>query len=81
MAYLSDIEIAQSVEMKPIIEIAKTAGIDDKYIEQYGSMRKAAAALGMTHAALSIKLTKYHASSPSRNDIYLVGTPEEKSSI
>ena len=36
MAYLSDIEIAQSVEMKPIIEIAKTAGIDDKYIEQYG---------------------------------------------
>ena len=36
MAYLSDIEIAQSVEMKPITEIAKTAGIDDKYIEQYG---------------------------------------------
>ena len=36
MAYLSDIEIAQSVEMKPITEIAKTAGIDEKYLEQYG---------------------------------------------
>ena len=36
MAYLSDIEIAQSVEMKPITEIANTAGIDEKYREQYG---------------------------------------------
>ncbi len=36
MAYLSDIEIAQQCKMKPISEIAKTAGIDEKYIEQYG---------------------------------------------
>ena len=36
MAYLSDIEIAQATEMKHITEIAKTAGIDEKYIEQYG---------------------------------------------
>ena len=36
MAYLSDIEIAQQCEMKPITEIAKNAGIDEKYIEQYG---------------------------------------------
>ncbi len=36
MAYLSDIEIAQATEMKPIGEIAKLAGIDDKYLEQYG---------------------------------------------
>ncbi len=35
-AYKSDIEIAQSVEMKPITEVAKTAGIDEKYLEQYG---------------------------------------------
>ena len=34
--YKSDIEIAQECEMKPIFEIAKTAGIDEKYIEQYG---------------------------------------------
>lgn len=39
MAYLSDIEIAQSVEMKPITEIAKTAGIDEKYLETYGKYK------------------------------------------
>ena len=32
----SDIEIAQSVQMQPITEIAKVAGIDEKYLEQYG---------------------------------------------
>ena len=37
--YKSDIEIAQSVEMKPIIEIAKTAGVEDKYLEQYGKYK------------------------------------------
>ena len=36
MAYLSDIEIAQQCKMKPVTEIAAKAGIDDKYIEQYG---------------------------------------------
>ena len=37
--YKSDIEIAQSVEMKPITEIAKIAGVDDKYLEQYGKYK------------------------------------------
>ncbi len=32
----TDIEIAQSAKMQNITEIAKTAGIDDKYLEQYG---------------------------------------------
>ena len=36
MTYPTDIEIAQQCEMKPITEVAKTAGIDEKYIEQYG---------------------------------------------
>lgn len=36
MEYLSDIEIAQQCEMKPITEIAETAHVDEKYIEQYG---------------------------------------------
>ena len=36
MTYPTDIEIAQQCDMKPITEIAKTAGIDEKYIEQYG---------------------------------------------
>lgn len=32
----TDIEIAQSVQMKPISEIAAAAGIDEAYIEPYG---------------------------------------------
>ncbi len=36
MAYLSDIEIAQATPMRPITEIAHTAGVDEQYIEQYG---------------------------------------------
>ena len=39
MAYLSDIEIAQSTEMKHIREIAKVAGVDEKYLEQYGNYK------------------------------------------
>ena len=39
MQYKSDIEIAQSVTPKHILEIAKTAGIEDKYIEQYGNVK------------------------------------------
>ena len=39
MAYLTDIEIAQQCEMKQITEIAKNAGIDEKYIEQYGKYK------------------------------------------
>ncbi len=39
MAYLSDIEIAQSTEMRHIREIAKTAGVDEKYLEQYGNYK------------------------------------------
>ena len=34
---MTDIEIAQSVQGKPIKEIAKTAGIDEKYLIQYGN--------------------------------------------
>ena len=33
----SDIEIAQSVVPENIVDIAKKAGIDEKYIEQYGN--------------------------------------------
>ena len=39
MGYKSDIEIAQSVTMKPITEIAKVAGIADEYLEQYGKYK------------------------------------------
>ena len=33
---MTDIEIAQGCHMRPITEIAAAAGIDEKYIEQYG---------------------------------------------
>ncbi|MBQ9387071.1 MAG: formate--tetrahydrofolate ligase [Lachnospiraceae bacterium] len=39
MSYLSDIEIAQACEMRPIFEIAKKAHVDEKYIEAYGKYK------------------------------------------
>ena len=36
---MTDIEIAQSVKMRPITEIAQVAGVDDKYLEQYGKYK------------------------------------------
>ena len=39
MAWLTDIEIAQQCKMKPITEIAKTAQVDEKYLEQYGKYK------------------------------------------
>ena len=36
MEMRSDIEIAQQTTLLPITEIAKAAGIDEKYLEQYG---------------------------------------------
>ena len=35
----SDIEIAQGAQMRPITEIAATAGVDPKYLEQYGNYK------------------------------------------
>jgi formate--tetrahydrofolate ligase len=35
----SDIEIAQATKMEHILEVAKTAGIDEKYLEQYGNYK------------------------------------------
>lgn len=39
MDYKSDIEIAQEAEMLPIMQVAKSAGIDEKYVEQYGKYK------------------------------------------
>ncbi len=39
MAFKTDIEIAQETQMLPITEIAKTAGVDAKYLEQYGNYK------------------------------------------
>ena len=37
--FKSDIEIAQSITPKHILDIANSAGIDQKYIEQYGNYK------------------------------------------
>ena len=39
MSYKSDIEIAQETPMQHIRDIAKEAGIDEKYLEQYGNYK------------------------------------------
>jgi formate--tetrahydrofolate ligase len=39
MSYKSDIEIAQSNSMEHILKIAKKAGIEEKYLEQYGNFK------------------------------------------
>lgn len=39
MGFKTDIEIAQENEMLPIMEVAKSAHIDEKYIEQYGKYK------------------------------------------
>jgi len=39
MKHRSDIEIARSAKIKNIEEIAKTAGIDEKYLEKYGNYK------------------------------------------
>ncbi len=39
MQYLTDIEIAQAAQMQTITEVAKTAGIDEKYVERYGNYK------------------------------------------
>ena len=37
--FKTDIEIAQETEMWPITKIAEIAGVDDKYLEQYGKYK------------------------------------------
>lgn len=39
MAYLTDIEIAQNTKLEHINKIAERAGIDQKFIEQYGNVK------------------------------------------
>ncbi|MBR5501511.1 MAG: formate--tetrahydrofolate ligase [Oscillospiraceae bacterium] len=66
MAYLTDIEIAQSTQLLPIGQIAETAGIDEKYIEQYGRNKaKVDLALLKENASENGKLILVTALSPT----------------
>ena len=55
MAFLTDIEIAQACEKRPITEIASKAGIDEKYLEQYGKYK----------AKVDYQLLKDHEADPN----------------
>ena len=52
---MTDIEIAQACEKKHIAEIAKIAGVEEKYLEQYGSYK----------AKVDYKLLKDNADKPN----------------
>ena len=39
MAYLSDIEIAQQTKMKPILDVAKSIGLNEDLLEPYGKYK------------------------------------------
>ena len=39
MEFKTDIQIAQECQMRKITEIAKVAGVDEKYLEQYGNYK------------------------------------------
>ena len=39
MEHLSDIEIAQQCKMQPIVDMARAAGVDEKYLELYGNYK------------------------------------------
>ena len=59
MGFKSDIEIAQECEMLPITQIAEKAGIDDKYLEQYGKYKAKIdynLSVSYTHLTLPTKL-------------------------
>lgn len=55
MAYLTDIEIAQSCKMKPIAEIAAKAGVGVEYLEPYGKYK---AKVDLSYAKKSDKTGK-----------------------
>ncbi len=46
--FKTDIEIAQTTEMLPVTEIARAAGVEEKYLEQYGRY-KAKVDFGILH--------------------------------
>ena len=66
MGFKSDIEIAQECVMEPITKIAEKAGIDEKYLEQYGKY-KAKIDPCYSHQPYSCRRRKdYHNCRPGR---------------
>lgn len=64
-SYKSDIEIAQSAEIKPIGEIADKAGIDREYVEYYGKYKAKIDVWNMPHKEPKAKLVLVTAITPT----------------
>lgn len=64
-AYKSDIEIAQSAEIKPIGDIADKAGIDRDYVEYYGKYKAKIDVWNMPHKDEKAKLVLVTAITPT----------------
>ena len=64
-SYKSDIEIAQSAEIKPIGEIAEKAGIDMEYVEYYGKYKAKIDTWKMPHKDAKAKLVIVTAITPT----------------
>ena len=64
-AYKSDIEIAQSAEIKPIGDIADKAGIDRDYVEYYGKYKAKIDVWNMPHKEAKAKLVLVTAITPT----------------
>jgi len=64
-SYKSDIEIAQSAEIKPIGEIADKAGIDREYVEYYGKYKAKIDVWNMPHSEPKAKLVLVTAITPT----------------
>ena len=64
-SYKSDIEIAQSAEIKPIGEIADKAGIDREYVEYYGKYKAKIDVWNMPHSQPKAKLVLVTAITPT----------------
>ena len=64
-SYKSDIEIAQSAEIKPIGEIAEKAGIDMEYVEYYGKYKAKIDTWKMPHKDAKAKLVLVTAITPT----------------
>ena len=58
MGFKSDIEIAQECVMEPITKIAEKAGIDEKYLEQYGKYKAYLEQYGKYKAKIDYNLLK-----------------------
>ena len=68
MGFKTDIEIAQETVMQPITEIAKVAGVDEKYLEQYGKYK----------AKVDYSILKDKADKPNGKLILVTDDPERE---